>query len=197
MTDEEFITRYQQEHPIIFAYLLMKCANWHLAEDLTGTVFQVAWEKRNQWQDVGIPYSHYLMRIARFEFILHWKKQKRWRKLIPMQPYLSQHLEAIEALESDGGISAVLDRVNNAMAYAMLNAALQKMRPRPLKALALRYGAGLTEIEASRVMGCSFEAYRATRRGAIERLQQILIGKEPRWTEKNAKRRASSIAPDA
>lgn len=186
MNAEEFAALYEAERPIVFAYLLKAAKNWHVAEDITSQVFLAAWEARERYEARGVPYRHYLKRIAHWQHGLYWKKEKRWRKRIAYYPYLGQH---VEALAHDGGINAVLDKVNNALAYALLSAALRKMRERPLRVIALRYGLCLPEKEAARRMGMSRDAFHSCQRGAIERLQQILLGKEPTWTTKNARKR--------
>lgn len=186
---DDFTTIYERERPAVFAYLLKCSEHWQTAEDLAHDTFVVAWQKRDEWHDEGVPYRHYLMRVARLLFILHYKKERRRRRIAPEVPRV-----AYETAADDGGIDALLDQIDNAMAYAMLAAALPKLRARPRRALILRYGLGLQELEAGRRMGIGREAYRACRRGAEERLRQILLGQEPVWTEKNAKRRAALAA---
>jgi RNA polymerase sigma-70 factor (ECF subfamily) len=181
----DFAAIYEQERRRVFAYLLARSGNWHVAEDLTNDVFLVAWEKHDQWRDVGTPYAHYLLRIARLLFILHWKKEHRRRT----GSFFER--ESDPALIDDGGIDALLDRCDTAIAYALLEAALPKLRTRPRRALVLRYGLGLQKREAARRMGISYEAYHALCRGAEERLRQIILGKEPTWTKKNARRRST------
>lgn len=187
---DDFAAIYEQERGWVFAYLLKCSRNWHVAEDLTSEVFLAAWEARERYEDRGISYGHYLKRIAHWRHGLHWKKEKRRQRRIHRYPYLEQH-DRDGSLGCDGGIETVLDQVSNAVAYAFLEAALRKLRPRPRKAIVLRYGLGLPELEAARRMGMSYDAYRSCRKAAIERLQQIMLGREPRWTAKNARRRSS------
>lgn len=190
----DFASAYEAYRSSIFGYVLRRVKNWHVAEDLTNDVFLVAWMKRADWEDRGIEYRHWLVRVARWQCNLYWKKENRRQKHHSFYPYLSQH-EYDGSAASDGGISQVLDKCHTAMACAMLDAALRKLRPRPLRAIVLRYGMGLQELEAGRRMGLGRDAYRAVRRGAEERLQQIMLGREPTWTAKNAKRRATQRRP--
>lgn len=178
---DDFATIYEQERPRVFAYLLGRTGNWHIAEDITSEVFEVAWREWESWEDRGIPYSHYLRRIAYWHFGLYWKKEKRWRRLMSYHPYLSQH-----EFDGTGTADDVLDKCHTAMSYALLEAALCKLRPRQLTAIALRYGRALPEKEAARRMGIGFEAYHALHTNALGRLRDLLVGRtKPRVRGKN------------
>lgn len=164
---------YTEEQSIIFAYLLRRTQNWHVAEDITGEVFLAAWEARERWEDRGIPYHNFLMRVAHWRTSLYWKKEKRRYRHMHFYPSLEQHLYDGSAVAADD----VLDKCHTAMSHAILEAALKKLKPRQAKAIALRYGRALPEKEAARQMGLGYEAYHALHRNALARLSDIMIGK--------------------
>jgi RNA polymerase sigma-70 factor, ECF subfamily len=170
---EPLETIYEQERPAIFAYLLRRCGNWHIAEDITSEVFLAAYEARERWEDRGVPYHNFLMRVAHWRYNLYWKKEKRWYRHMDYHPSLEQHAYDGSAVAPDD----ILDKCHTAMSYAILEAALGKLRPRQAKAIALRYGRALPEKEAARQMGLGYEAYHALHRNALARLSDIMLGK--------------------
>jgi RNA polymerase sigma factor (sigma-70 family) len=170
--NDDFTMVYAEEQSAIFAYLLRRTQNWHVAEDITSEVFVAAYEARERWEDRGIPYHNFLMRLARWRSSLYWKKEQRWQRRMAFYPYLTQHERDGTAAPDD-----ILGKCHTAMSYAMLESALNKLRPRQAAALALRYGRALPEKEAARQMGLGYEAYHALHRNALARLSDIMIGK--------------------
>ena len=173
--ETDFETVYTRERGQVFAYLLKRTRDWHLAEDLTAEVFIVAF--RREWHDRGIPYSHYLTRIAHWEFNNYARRE--WRRPVFR---LNAEDERSDALSSDGGIDALLNACHTATMAALLLPAVQRLKPRQLRALSLRYGAGLPLAVGARRMKLSQEAYRAVVRQSLERLQALLFGGVERET---------------
>lgn len=170
---EPLETIYEQERSAIFAYLFRHTQNWHVAEDITSEVFLAAVEARDRWEDRGIPYHNFLMRVAHWRHNLYWKKEKRWQRHMHYYPSIEQHLYDGAAAAPDD----ILEKCHTAMSYAILEAAISKLRPRQAQALALRYGRALPEKEAARQMKMGYEAYHALHRNALMRLSDIMIGK--------------------
>lgn len=73
---EQFLALYQQALPEVYGYLLHRCGEVPLAEDLTSEVFLAAVRsvRRGDPVDVSIPW---LVAVARHKLIDHWRRQER------------------------------------------------------------------------------------------------------------------------
>ena len=74
---EAFGELYDMYHDRILAYALRRCANVDAARDVTSAVFFKALRHIRGYRWEGIPFSHWLYRIASREILDHYDKRKR------------------------------------------------------------------------------------------------------------------------
>ncbi|MDP3879685.1 MAG: sigma-70 family RNA polymerase sigma factor [Dehalococcoidales bacterium] len=74
---EAFGELYDRYYDQIFGYALRRCANVEIAKDITSGTFLKALRniKNYRWQ--GVPFSHWLYRIANHEIVNQYHKEKR------------------------------------------------------------------------------------------------------------------------
>ena len=143
-TDPEgvLLALYDRALPQVFGYLLPRCGNASLAEDLTADTFMaaVAAAKKRTIPDLTIAW---LVGVARHKLVDHWRRREREER-------------SIGAVH--GGRDAVDDpwdeHVNAEQAYVVLT----QLPPPQRAALALRYLDGLPVAQVAELLGRSERA---------------------------------------
>lgn len=133
---------YDRALPQVYGYLMSRCGQRLLAEDLTSETFLAAAR-----QGPGGPISvAWLIGIARHKLADHWRHQAREERL----------LRAVGSIapESDDPWEAHLDVLR-------AREALDAVAPQHRAALTLRYMDGLSVPEAASVLGRTLEATEA------------------------------------
>jgi len=143
-TDPEgmLLALYDQALPQVYGYLLPRCGNASLAEDLTAETFMAAVTAAKD-QNVPDLTVAWLVGVARHKLVDHWRRREREER----------SLGAVR-----GGRNEVDDpwddHVNAEQAYA----ALTRLSPPQRAALALRYLDGLPVAQVAEVIGRSVRA---------------------------------------
>lgn len=154
----------------IHAFVLRRCGDATLAEDITATTFERAMRSldRFAWGPGG--FAPWLFRIAANELTDHHRRRARRRG--------DRAQRAADRLHDRTSVDD-LDRVDEADRVGILRAALDSLSPRYQRALVLRHLSGLDHEEAARAMGLTpalmaVVVHRATAslRRAVERLEQ-------------------------
>jgi RNA polymerase sigma-70 factor, ECF subfamily len=143
-TDPEgaLLALYDQALPQVYGYLLPRCGNASLAEDLTADTFMAAVTavKARTVPDLTVAW---LVGVARHKLVDHWRRREREER----------SLGAVH-----GGRDEVDDpwdeHVNAEQAYA----ALTRLPPPQRAALALRYLDGLPVAQVAELVGRSVRA---------------------------------------
>ncbi len=132
---------YDRALPQVYGYLMARCSDRALAEDLTSDTFLAAATKAGATPTVG-----WLIGVARHKLVDHWRWQARQQRLLaavedsfpdPEDPW-NVELDAVRARE-----------------------VLARLAPQHRAALTLRYLDGLRVPEAAGVLGRSVHATEA------------------------------------
>lgn len=150
---EEFVRA--RWHPLLRTATLLT-GDLHAAEDLVqDTLARVA----QRWSVISSSSSPdaYVRRILYTRSIDAW----RWR-----------HRQADPA-EPNKRFSATLDETEHTDARIALATALRRLTPKQRAVLVVRFYEDRTEVEASRVLGCSVNTVKSQTRHALGRLREL------------------------
>ena len=133
----------------------------HEAEDLVADVFIRAMEALDRYEDRGLPFVAYLLRIARNAAI------DRSRKTRPDMSIdeLVNHPESGQNVEAEAARSIERDTLFNAMS---------RLKPDYREVLLLRFVEGYGAADVGRMTGRSEGAVRTLQHRAVERLRREL-----------------------
>jgi RNA polymerase sigma-70 factor (ECF subfamily) len=137
----DLLALYDEALPQVYGYLLSRCGQKALAEDLTAETFLVAVDTVRRDQPVGVGW---LIGVARHKLVDHWRRlarEERSLALVPTGP---------EPPWEDGVLDAVTAR-----------AALERLGPHHRLALTLRYLDGLPVPEVARLLDRTLHATEA------------------------------------
>jgi len=137
----DLLALYDEALPQVYGYLLPRCGQKALAEDLTAETFLAAVDtvRRDQPVTVG-----WLIGVARHKLVDHWRRlarEERSLALVRAEP---------EPPWEDGVLDAVIAR-----------AALERLGPHHRLALTLRYLDGLPVPEVARLLDRTLHATEA------------------------------------
>lgn len=124
---------YEAESPIVFAYCLKRCSNWHVAEDLTSATF----ERALPLLPHDNPHALLLM-IAKHLILDHWRSQHK-RRTYAFTDVFKLPEEHYTVLAVDGGMDRIVEACDTAMAAAMLRATLKQCSAEDLQIIDLRF----------------------------------------------------------
>jgi RNA polymerase sigma-70 factor, ECF subfamily len=124
---------YDRALPQVYGYLMARCGDQAVAEDLTAETFLAVAGRTNAPLTVG-----WLIGVARHKLIDHWRWQARQERLL--------HSVAGSSPNSDDPWDVELDRL-----YA--NEVLNRLAPQHRAALTLRYLDGLSVPESAAALG--------------------------------------------
>ena len=142
-TDTDLLALYDAHVSDLYAFVLRRCGNVQLAEDLTQDVFVAA---ARRFRDTTIaPSPGWLYQLARSRLIDHWRRQARG----------AGKLRLVCAVETDERVSDVAEGVVSA---ERLTAALHKLPPDHRAVLVLRYLDEFTVSQIAETLGRSVRA---------------------------------------
>jgi RNA polymerase sigma-70 factor, ECF subfamily len=158
---EAFGKLYDQYLDAVYRYVYYKVGNATEAEDLTSQLFMKAWEAMPRYQVREIPFSHWLMRLARNAVIDHYRTRKPSGELD----------EAMASREPDPqGEYLRGEQVRG------LEAALRQLPEEQQSLLVLRFIEGMDYAEVAAILGKSPGALRVMQHRALAALRRILDG---------------------
>jgi RNA polymerase sigma-70 factor (ECF subfamily) len=90
---------YERHVRRIYNYIYYRTGDHHDAEDLTARVFQRALRHVGAFQDMGVPFSAWLYRIAH-NLVANWHRDRSRRPVVPLEDHTvltpgSQHPESL------------------------------------------------------------------------------------------------------
>jgi len=96
---EAFGLLYERHVRRIYNYIYYRTGDHHDAEDLTARVFQRALRHVGAFQDMGVPFSAWLYRIAH-NLVANWHRDRSRRPVVPLEDHTvltpgSQHPESL------------------------------------------------------------------------------------------------------
>ena len=137
----DLLALYDEALPQVYGYLLSRCGQKALAEDLTAETFLAAVDTVRRDQPIGVGW---LIGVARHKLVDHWRRlarEERSLALVPPEP---------EPPWEDGVLDAVTAR-----------AVLERLGPHHRMALTLRYLDGLPVPEVARLLDRTLHATEA------------------------------------
>ncbi len=136
---------YDRALPQVYGYLLPRCGDASLAEDLTAEAFLAAVDalRRDRLPDLTVAW---LVAVARNKLVDHWRRQERDRRR-------QSDLEA--------GSELVEDPWDVQLDITLANDVLARLGPHHRSALTLRYLDGLPVPEVARLLGRTVHATEA------------------------------------
>jgi RNA polymerase sigma-70 factor, ECF subfamily len=132
-----------------------------VAEDLTEEVFVKVIEKLNQYQDRGLPFAAWVFRIARNHLIDYRRCQPK------ASMALIDECHQVPEERAERSLELVLARSELANAMSGLT---EKQR----QVLGLRFGQGMSVLEASQIVGRSEDGVKKLQARSLQALRMIL-----------------------
>jgi RNA polymerase sigma-70 factor (ECF subfamily) len=133
---------YERHVRKIYNYIYYRTGDHHDAEDLTARVFQRALRHVGGFQDMGVPFSAWLYRIAH-NLVANWHRDRSRRPVVPLEDHLvltpgSQHPESL-AMAREAG-EALLELV-------------RRLPEERQQLLILKFAERLSNAEIGQIMG--------------------------------------------
>jgi RNA polymerase sigma-70 factor (ECF subfamily) len=143
----------------VYRYVYYKVGGAAEAEDLTAQIFVKAWEAMPRFQWREIPFSHWLMRLAKNAVIDHYRAAKP-------QSELSERLVS-ETPDPQG-------QYLRTEALRGLEAAVRQLPEEQRAVIVLRFIEGMDYAQVAEIMGKSQGALRVIQHRALAALRRIL-----------------------
>jgi len=147
-----FDALYRQTADDVFAYVMSLLRDRSASEDVTAAVYERAYRKRSSYRADRGPERAWLFGIARNAALDELRRRSRTAALV-VEPDDPGAAAAFDAAHDD---TEAVDR------RATVRAALATLEPRDRELVALKFHAGLTNVEIAGVLGIS-EANAGTR----------------------------------
>jgi RNA polymerase sigma-70 factor (ECF subfamily) len=159
---EAFGKLYDEHHPRIYRFVLLKVSSREDAEDLTHQIFLNAWEHISGYRHQGFPFSSWLYRIARNAVIDHYRTRKEEVSVDDVDPEMFALSEDIQA------------GANRAMEFARVRRAIVKLSSLHQDVIIMRFVEELAIREVAAALKKSEGAVKLLQHRAITELQRIL-----------------------
>jgi RNA polymerase sigma-70 factor (ECF subfamily) len=160
---EAFDLLFEQFYEPVYRFVITRLQNHLDAEDITQEVFVRAWLNISKFVDQGIPFSHYLFRVAHNAIVDFHRRNKR--------------LVFVEDLDFNSNEEEIDEAINLRMDMHNLNIFLSRLPPDYQKVLILRFLTGLTPHETACLMKRSEVATRILQHRALHAVRE-LVGKD-------------------
>lgn len=165
--DQEAVAElYRAHHGTVLRFLIHRCRNRPLAEDLAQTAWLRALAGLHQWRDTGRPFVAWLITIARNLLIDHYKRIYS-RKVTFVADFQAE--DAPPLVDAADVEALGIGRADDAARLAAWREAFAALSPVQRQVLILRYVDGLDVRTTAEVLGIaegavkarSYRAYRA------------------------------------
>ncbi len=167
-TDEAaFGVLYEKSYDPIFGYLLRRCGDQHLAQDLTSETFLKAVKAFPKYcYQPGKPFVAWLYTIASNELKMYYRKQKR---------YEFRELELFSNLKRFSvGQSHTFENDEIFDTYKIVQKAMKQLPDIDQKIISLRYFEKKSYAEISQIIDKSEVTLRTRQSRAIKKLRKLL-----------------------
>lgn len=177
LTFDQIGELYTQERKRIFNYALKHTRQWDVAEDICSDVFVEALEHLPVMEERGAGFRAWLMTVAWTKTKRYWYQHYRSRTFSLAVFIKEQDIneEKLAVLTSDGGIEAVEQSCDTAMAAAFLRAALEKLNPRE-RQVVVYCGHNIKPAQAAPLMGMGISQYYKLLNLALTKMSVALAG---------------------
>lgn len=166
-----FAPLYEKYYDRVYLYLLRRCANQSLAEDLTAEVFFKAMRKLSTYKPQNVPFLAWLFRVAHNQLMSHYRKEKV-RFLFRIQKEKEQPFFADPRVR-------LLYQSDLNTAGCVIARLIRKLKPRDQLLLTLRYFEELSIQEAAAAADMNPGAARTRINRAIRKLRNLIESEAP------------------
>ena len=143
-SSEAFGELYKMYCNQIFGYSLRRSADVDVAKDITSSVFFIALKNKKKFEWQGVPFSHWLYRIANREIINHFNTRK----------HETSYEVAVD--ENNTYLQDELAKANNEInrydEYLVLQTYISKLSPKYQEVITLRYFEDLSIAEITQIL---------------------------------------------
>jgi RNA polymerase sigma-70 factor (ECF subfamily) len=157
--DADFDALYRDSRDDLYAYLAFLLTDRSLAEEVTAQAFEKAFTRRSSFDPLRGDLRAWLFRIARNAAIDELRRGKNVRTL---------------TIEDAAEMTAGVASSDQAVERLAVNAAVKTLEPRRRELVALKFFAGLSNIEIARVVGQSESNVGSQLHRAIKQLREAL-----------------------
>lgn len=161
-----FAPLYEKYYDRVYLYLLRRCANQSLAEDLTAEAFFKAMRKLSTYKPQNVPFLAWLFRIAHNQLMSHYRKEKV-RFLFRIQKEKEQPFFADPRVR-------LLHQSDLNTAGCVIAGLIRKLKPRDQLLLTLRYFEELSILEAAAAANMNPGAARTRLNRAVRKLRALI-----------------------
>ncbi len=166
-----FAPLYEKYYDRVYLYLLRRCANQSLAEDLTAETFFRALRKLASYKPQNVPFLAWLFRIAHNQLMSHYRKEK--------VRYLFRIRKENESPMLRDPRVHLLHRSDLDAAGCQIARLIQKLKPKDQLLITLRYFEELSVQEAAHAAGMNPGAARTRINRAMKKLRHIVETESP------------------
>jgi len=159
---EAFGSLYDKYFDSIYRFIYLKTGNKTDAEDLSHQVFLSAWQKIENYQFRGFPFSSWLYKIALNAVIDHWRTRK---------PSVSIDLVKDDLLSE---LPAFHEEVDQKFSLVLVKNAIAKLEPDQQDVIVMKFVDELSNKEISDVLGKSEGAIRVIQHRALRQLKKLI-----------------------
>lgn len=147
----EFVALYDLHFDPVYRFLVSRCGDSQLAEDLTSDTFMKALEKIKKFKWTGKPYRAWLYRVALNEMNQYYRKHKKERELAIRQ--WKENGEEFDSADMD--LRNNEDRQEAIGSVRQLNESFGLLKPAEQDILSLRFFEDLSYEEISTALNIS------------------------------------------
>ncbi|HPO07775.1 MAG TPA: sigma-70 family RNA polymerase sigma factor [bacterium] len=163
-----FAQLYERGYDRIYGYLLRRCGNASVAEDLTSETFLKAVGGIRRYRSSGRPFLSWLYTIAHNAFVSYCRKEHRRLSLLRRERELP--------IAVSGNPSEQIDRDR---AYQVVERLIRRLRPRDQLILTLRYYEDMNLEDIAGIVGMSPGSLRTGLHRALTRLKSLIEAETP------------------
>lgn len=162
-----FLELYDDTYPRIFQYILRRCNNYHLAQDLTSETYVKALSHIDQYTpQAEKPFIAWLYRIAANETNMYFRKENRYK------------FASLEEFPELGGIPVPPHEegthIDTDLEYTVVQKALTKMDPVDQTIISLRFFEDKTIAEIAQVTESREGTVKSRLSRALKKLRNTL-----------------------
>jgi RNA polymerase sigma-70 factor, ECF subfamily len=165
----EFVALYDLHFDPVYRFLVSRCGDSQLAEDLTADTFMKALEKINKFKWTGRPYRSWLYRVALNEMNQYYRKHKKERELAIRQ--WKENGDEFDAADMDLKKNEDAEEALGSVRH--LNESFGLLKPAEQDILSLRFFEDLSYEEISTSLNISVSNVGVRLNRSLKRLQQL------------------------
>lgn len=180
---DAFEALWTREQPRIYRFAMYRTHDRDVALDIVSETFEWAWNYRaeilNHHRFTEDGQHRYLLTIARSRIAAYWRTRRRKITVMTFsQAFATVPDEYTIALADDGGIDAIVEACDTAMAAALVKAVLGNCTPTQLQIVEMRYAQNLPAAEVAARLGLTRKQYTERHGRLMQHLSTLFGGQQ-------------------